>query len=478
MTDHTSSSPPIVLVDDEPQLLRSASMVLRNSGIEPVRTVADSREVLSLLDGQPVGLLVLDLTMPHLSGEALLTQVAETHPEVPVIVMTGSSDLKIAVRCMKLGAIDYLLKPVDADALVAAVRRGLEMRALRMDVSSLRDSLLSDGLRQPEAFADIVTQSKVMLPIFRYVEALAKSASPVLITGESGTGKNLIAKALHRLSGRPGDLVEVNVAGLDDAFFSDTLFGHHQGAFTGAQRARAGKVSIAGHGTLFLDEIGDLTSASQAKLLQLLQDGSYEPIGAERPQRCHARIVAATHHDLAADVAANRFRNDLYYRANTHRVRLPPLRERDGDIPLLVRHFVEMQAHAAKKPVPTIPESLLQLLGAYSWMGNNVRELEGMCADAVARHQGGVLSSQSFKEKMTGQSIEREAVPGNGKTAAWLPDPLPTLKEANRLLIDAAMDRAGGNQGVAAGILGMTRQALNKRMARQKQTDVDPDDED
>ncbi len=468
---------PVVLVDDERLVLESNSLRLRMSGLTNVQTLDDSRTVMPLLATQAVGLLVLDLTMPHLSGQDLLTIVSEEHPEVPVIVMTATSDLATAVACMQAGAIDYLLKPVEPSRLVSAVKRGLEMRSLRSDVYNLRESLLRDGLREPEAFAEIFTQSKAMVAVFRYVEAVAKSAHPVLITGESGTGKESIAKALHRLSGKPGELVIDNLAAIPDTLVFDRLFGHVRGAFAGADRALPGLVDRAANGTLFLDEIGDLNPESQVMLLRLLQTGDFYPLGSDRPRQSQARVILATNYDVEREIEAKRFRKDLYFRLGAHRVHLPPLRKREGDIPLLVHHFVEQAAHTYGKPVPTVPQSLLQLLGAFTWPGN-VRQLQLMCDDAVVQHQGGVLSAQSFKDKIGGAAFDRDADPSEGKAANWWPDPLPTLKEAKRLLVEAAMERAGGNQGVAAGILGTSRQALNKHLVRQKSADADSDDED
>jgi DNA-binding NtrC family response regulator len=300
----------------------------------------------------------------------------------------------------------------------------------------------------------------------------------VLITGESGTGKELIAKALHRLSRRPGSLVAVNVAGLDDTMFADSLFGHSRGSFTGADRPRDGLVSSAEHGTLFLDEIGDLPVASQVKLLRLLQDGSYFPLGADKPRRSLARVVVATNCDVAHQVAEGRFRKDLYYRLRTHHLHLPPLRARVEDLPLLINHFVEEAARALAKPVPNVPVALYQLLKTYSFPGN-VRELEALIFDAVARHRGAVLSLQSFKDTIFGkpelleQESRSEGV--SAPLANWLPDRLPTLEEAEEALIAEALRRADGNQGVAAGILGISRQALNKRLTRRKRSDLSPD---
>src|SRR5215510_11127991 len=463
------SPPPVLLVDDEPAVLRSARLVLCAAGIRPILTLDDSRLVVSRLAAEAIGVVVLDLTMPHLSGQALLEQLTATYPDIPAIVMTATHDLETAVQCMQAGAIDYLVKPVDKNRLASSVRRALEMRALREEVFSLKERLLSDAPHQREAFAEIVTQNKTMHALFRYAEAIAQSPQPVLITGETGTGKELMARAVHRLAAPRGDFVAVNVAGLDDSVFSDTLFGHTRGAFTGADRPREGLITRAEEGTLFLDEIGDLAAVSQVKLLRLLQEGTYYPLGADYPRQSRARVVVATNRDVVQDVQAGTFRKDLYYRLRAHHIEIPPLRARRDDIALLVTHCLAKAAAALHKPVPTPPLALYQLLTTYAFPGN-VRELEAMVFDAEARHQGGSLSLQAFKDAMgagrpllTGEPWSASAL---SSQSPWDAEPLPTLKEAEDALIAAALRHADGNQGVAAGLLGVSRQALNKRLRR------------
>lgn len=467
------SDPAILLVDDEPQLLHSASIVLRATGMPEVLTLQDSREVLPMLANREIGVLVLDLSMPHLSGKQVLENVAVDFPEVPVIVMTANNDLETAVHCMQIGASDYLVKPVDKNRLVASVRRALEMRAMRKELFSLKESLLGNSPHEPAAFADIVTQSPSMFAIFRYIEAIASSPQPVLVTGETGSGKELIARVLHRLSGRPGNLVAVNVAGLDDTIFSDTLFGHAKGAFTGADQIRDGLIGTTGEGTLFLDEIGDLSMASQVKLLRLLQEGTFYPLGSDRPKQSRARVVVATHCDVRRDVDLGKFRKDLYFRLRTHHIQLPPLRGRVEDLPHLINHFTEKAAQTLGKPVPNVPVALYQWLRNYSFPGN-IRELEGMVFDAVARCQGNVLPLQSFKDACDLETLSPSVeTPQDfaGPAPNWLPERLPTLKEAEDVLIAEALRRADGNQGAAAALLGISRQALNKRLIRRGPAD-------
>jgi two-component system, NtrC family, nitrogen regulation response regulator GlnG len=465
------SQRPVLLVDDEPALLRSASLLLRAAGITPILTLDDSRLVLSRVADDTIGAVVLDLTMPYLSGQALLEQITAHDPDLPTIVMTATHDLETAVQCMQAGAIDYLVKPVDKHRLVSSVRRALERRTLQEEVGSLTERPRSDTPHQRQAFAEIVTQNTTMQALFRYVEAIAQSPQPVLITGETGTGKELLARAVHRLAAPRGDFVAVNVAGLDDQVFSDTLFGHTRGAFTGADRPREGLITRAEEGTLFLDEIGDLAAVSQVKLLRLLQDGTYYPLGADRPRQSRARVVVATNRDVVQDVQAGTFRKDLYYRLRAHHIQLPPLRTRRDDLVLLVNYSLAKAAAALHKPVPTPPLALYQLLNTYAFPGN-VRELEAMVFDAVARHQGGSLSLQAFKDAMgTGRSLLTGEPLSNSTLASqssWDAEPLPTLKEAEDALIAAALRHADGNQGVAAGLLGVSRQALNKRLRRRQ----------
>ena len=459
---------PVLLVDDDPDFLFSSETTLRASGIEPVRAVADSRMVLSLLSGTEVAVIVLDLSMPHLPGEELLKTIREEYPHVPVIVMTGVDEVETAVSCMRNGAFDYLVKPVESSRFVSVVQRAQEMRELQEEVSSLKRRLLSGKMETPEAFSGIVTNSPKMFAIFQYLEAIARSTQPVLITGETGVGKGLIARSVHRTGGRSGPFVAVSVAGLDDNMFSDTLFGHQKGAFTGADQPREGLVSKAAGGTLFLDEIGDLRDSSQMKLLRLLEEREYYPLGSDVPRRTDARVICATNQHPKDLLSAGKLRKDMYYRLTGHHVHVPPLRERPEDLPLLVGHFLEEAAGSLGKKRPTVPPELFTLLSAYDFPGN-VRELKMLIHDAVARHRSGVLSLEVFREAVGPVPPSRVVgapASGAGEEPLRIPGRFPTLKEAEEYLVSEALKRSKDNQGVAARLLGITRQALNKRLTR------------
>ena len=465
----------VLLVDDEPSVLRSAQLVLQSAGLGPVATLEDSREVLASLERQTPAAVVLDLLMPFLSGTDLLPEIVRRHPGLPVIVMTAAQDVETAVRCMKEGAFDYLVKPVEESRFISAAMHALEMRALRDQVGSLKRSLLNDRLDHPEAFAAFVTGARKIRALFHYLEAVARSAEPILIMGESGVGKGLLAAAAHQLSGRQGRFVELNVAGTDDTLFSDTLFGHRKGAFTGAFQAREGLVAQASGGTLFLDEIGDLVPGSQVKLLRLLQERTYLPLGSDVPVKCDVRIICATNRDLDALVREERFRSDLYFRLSVHRVEVPPLRDRPEDIAFLLDRFITEAAASLDKPAPAPPPELLTLLANYHFPGN-ARELRAMVFDAVAQHPAGpVLGLGAFRRVIKrqrdaaepGLRIPRETllIPANG--------PFPNLKEVETAVIHEALARAQGNQGIAANLLGISRPALNRRLRRLTGADHD-----
>jgi DNA-binding NtrC family response regulator len=456
----------ILLVDDEPAWLRSLRLTLeRSAGITNIITCQDSRDVMELLARHEIGLVLLDLTMPHLSGDQLIALIAEYHPEIAVIVISGMNQIESAVNCIKQGAFDYFVKTVEEDRLVSGVLRAIRVLELERQNREMSSRMLSGELKHPAAFSGIVTADRAMHAIFSYIEAVALSNEPLLILGESGVGKELIAKAAHTLSGCSGQLVSVNVAGLDDVVFADTLFGHMRGAFTGADQPRRGMIEEAADGTLFLDEIGDLSIASQVKLLRLLQEGEYFPLGSDRPKRLKARVVVATHQNLLLKQEAGSFRRDLYYRLCTHMVHLPPLRDRKGDLAPLLDHFLEEAARTLGKKKPTPPRELLQLLATYNFPGN-IRELKALVYNAVSVHRDRVLSMETFLKTI----IRPEAKPTQANVTAAEKnlfaglERLPTFGEAAELLVEEAMSRANGNQTIAARLLGISQPALSKRL--------------
>jgi len=460
---------PVLMVDDELPWLRSMTMSLKSvAGITNIRQCQDSREVLNLLIQDSYSLVLLDLTMPHTSGEELLRRIRETYPQTPVIIISGMNQIETAIRCVKEGADDFYVKTDERERIINGIQKVLKQNRLEQEIRQLSDSLLQGKRQQHPAFASIVTKSAKMHSIFSYLQAVANSVEPILISGESGTGKELIAKSLHQLCHPDKPLIAVNVAGLDDMMFSDTLFGHIRGAFTGAEQTRMGMIEKAADGILFLDEIGDLSMASQVKLLRLLQEGEYYPLGSDQPRLSKARVLVATNHKLAQKEAEGSFRRDLLYRLHAHRVELPPLRKRKEDLPLLLEHFLQEAATILDKPVPTYPAELITLLATYHFPGN-IRELRAMVHDAVSVHSKGVLSMQRFKEAI-GSDLQEQgpsAVTSVGQQVkVRFSDALPTLKEVSRLLIEEAMQRAQGNQSIAARMLGITHQALNQRLKK------------
>lgn len=458
----------ILLIDDEPSYLRSLSLLLERKGaINNILTCEDSRQAMDILAREHVGVVLLDLTMPYISGIDLLNIVSEEYPEIAVIVISGLNNADAAVSALKAGAFDYFVKTTEEDRLVEGVKRTVLMQQMRRQNTSLQQRILSDRLDHPELFDNFISKNKKINAIFHYVESISSSIQPVLITGESGTGKELIAQACHDSSGRQGPLVTVNVAALDDELFADTLFGHQQGAFAGAANERKGLIDQAANGTLFLDEIGELSKQSQVKLLRLLQESEYYPLGSDLPKRSRARIIAATHQVLDERLQDGSFRKDLYYRLCTHSIHLPPLRARKEDISLLLDFFIERAANELGKPIPTYPQELPVLLSNYSFPGN-VRELKSMVYDAISRHRSRLLSMEVFRVVIDADLQKPMTLPENA--VQFHPDlSLPSLNEMDDYLIEEAMSRAGRNQSLAARMLGISQPALSKRLKKKSE---------
>jgi len=461
--------PILIFVHDE-ETENKITSLLNDAELRDYHVVQNDRELMNIMQGNIVSLVLFDIKIPDIPGVDLLKSFKYKFPHVPIIIITSVDEVETAVTCMKIGASDYLTRPLERDRFISSVKRTMEMNTLRKEVNALRLSLLTGEIRDKAAFSSIITQSRKMFAIFQYVEAIAQSHEPVLITGETGVGKELIARAIHDLSNLRGDFIAVNIAGLDDSVISDTLFGHKKGAYTGADYERQGMIVKASDGTLFLDEIGDMSHNTQTKLLRLLQDGEYYPLGSDESFKNSARVIVATNQDIEQLIFEGKFRVDLYYRLRTHHLHVPPLRERKGDIPLLFNHFLEKTCQSLKKKKPSIPPELFTLLSTYHFPGN-VRELQAMVTDAVTRHKTRMLSMENFMNAIKDQTLTiPKSKPSYEEDEGCLLETFghfPTFKEMEQYLISKALKMSEGNQGIAASMLGITRQALNRRLRRQ-----------
>ncbi|TYT75455.1 sigma-54-dependent transcriptional regulator [Desulfobotulus mexicanus] len=458
----------ILVVEDEAHSRNTYRILLRQAGFENIHLLDRGDAVLPFLEKNSVACILLDLNLPGTNGETLLPRIHEEYPHIPVLILTGVHFVETAVRCMQKGAFDFMTKPVERERLLVGVRKALEVRDLA-DTTRRFQGGRSEKLKYPELFAPIITRSSAMENLFHYMEAVAPSSLPVLITGETGTGKELIAQVLHRLSGRTGEFVGCNIAGLDEALISDTLFGHERGAFTHAEKKREGLVARAKNGTLFLDEIGEMPSQTQVKLLRFLQEGDYLPVGADKPRRSSARILAATNRHPETMKEGKGFRKDLFYRLAPHSIHLPPLRERPEDIPLLLEHFSRQAAMDMNLPFPKIEKNLVQVLQKHDFPGN-IREFQGLVHDAVGKSRGRPLCPDHFNlpETLTVKSKKDDDF---NHDHAFLPlDPFPTLADAEASLILEALHREKGNQTRAAELLGISRQTLNRKLRQDKKS--------
>ncbi len=460
---------PVMLVDDEEPLLRSYELSLSGQGLNNLICCKNGKEALESLKHHTISVLCIDLLMPEIHGEELLRMVSSLYPEIPVIVVTATTEMDTAVRCLKQGAFDYIVKPVDITRLVTSIKLALTLSQLKTENETLKSQLFSRELKKPEAFASILTRNQYMLSLFKYAEAISESKNPVLITGETGVGKELFAKSIHSLSKRQGKFCMVNIAGLDDTLFSDTLFGHKKGAFTGADTDRSGLIEKADNGTLFLDEIGDLSPLSQIKLLRFIQEGQYYPLGSDVPKTADVRIIAATNLDIASLQDGSKFRRDLFYRLYTHHIRVPPLRERREDIPLLIENFVQKSARELAKKAPSITPGLKRMLTRHKFPGN-IRELQAMISDAVSIAEDHlspdcfrIFSSPSASIDMSNENNGRELIREMVSSLETLPD----LDEFQEIFIEEALKRTDFNKSLAANTLGITRQTLHKWLKKE-----------
>ncbi len=448
-----------LLVVDDDRAVRSALRVnLSKAGYEVV-LAENAEEALAVMTERPCSLVLSDVKMPGGGGSALLQSVKAQWPTVPVVMMTGGGSIEDAVHAMRSGAADYIIKPVSKDELLVILERALRNRALEKEVVQLRAELADRY-----GFERVIGQTSAMREVYTLVSAVATSDALVLITGPTGTGKELIAHAIHYRSPRhEGAFVGVNCAALPEGLLESELFGHEKGAFTGAVRQHRGRFEQAAGGTLLLDEIGEIPLATQVRLLRVLESGELQRVGGSEVIRVDVRVVAATNRDLRKEVREGRFREDLYYRLNVFHIPLPALHQRRDDIPLLVEHFIQRFAVRHQRPARRVSPAALEAMLAYSWPGN-VRELEHTLERAVILSPG---------EEITDIRLgEEEAVPATPRPPA-LPEPTTcsgTLGAAlevyeRRLIIDA-LRKEDGVQARAAKLLGISRSNLNYRIHR------------
>jgi len=446
----------ILLVDDDERLRIAASKVLAAEGYHVV-SAASGQEALEVLKQKAVVLVVSDLRLPDLDGIALLKQARQLLPEAEVVMITGHGSVEKAVEAMRLGAYDFIEKPLDCAALLKTVAKALEKQRLASENRRLRHQL-----QQRRGVEALVGDSPSMQAVKQLIRQIAPTDVNALIQGESGTGKEIAADALHNLSGRRDQpFVKIGCAAIPETLLESELFGHQRGAFTGASAAKPGKFELADGGTLLLDEIAEMTPQLQAKLLRVLQDGSVQRLGGTTEIQVNVRVLCATHADIPAAIGEGKFRHDLYFRINTVQIMLPPLRERREDIALLAGHFLSRFATLMGKDIRAIAPAALDQLLAHTWSGN-VRELEHVIQRAVALCDEETIRGFVFAPKVSGAAQE----PATTQNVSCVSIPIgTTAHEATKRLVRATIEQCAGNRLQAARMLGIPPRTMYRHFS-------------
>ncbi|MBI4486429.1 MAG: sigma-54-dependent Fis family transcriptional regulator [Acidobacteria bacterium] len=444
----------ILLIDDDDSLRRVVEYNLHEEGYRVV-TAADGTTGLQAFQSQPVELVLTDIRMPEMDGLELLTRLKAMQPDLPVIVLTAHGTINSAVDAMKLGASDYLTKPFNREQLKAAVRKALDVAALTTENRNLRQMVA-----ERFSFASMIAGSRTMRAVTETAARVAQGDTTVLLEGESGTGKELLAKAIHVHSARAkGPFVTINCGAIPEQLLESELFGHRRGSFTGAVTDKQGKFEAAHRGTIFLDEIGELPQLLQVKILRVLQEREIDKVGETRSIKVDVRVIAATNRDLEKMIADGTFRDDLYYRLAVVSIRVPPLRERADDIPLLVDHFLAKHAEKLGRQRPVVEKTVYSAFNLYSWPGN-IRELENVIERALVLDEDGTIGLDDLPDRMR----TREHRVANLRME--LPDEGISLEDVERELLLAALEKHNWNQTRAAAYLNITRSTLVYRMEK------------
>jgi DNA-binding NtrC family response regulator len=451
----------ILIVDDEIDFLDSVVRMLRLEGYDEVTPISNPTEVEQLLDDNSFDAAFLDVTMPELDGIDLLKLIKERSPETECVMVTANESIPLVIKAIKAGAYDYLVKPISPDQLCLALSRALERKRLLQSLLLRSSRAVKRALDNPEAFAELVTGDKQMLRLLHEAELHAASEIPILVTGETGVGKELLARAIHQASRRAaGPFVAVNMLALSPTLFESEFFGHVKGAFTGADRNKQGYLAQAGGGTLFLDEIGDLSLELQGKLLRMLQEGEYAPVGQTRSIRSDVRFVAATNQELDKLVQQRKFRKDLFYRLQFAHLQLPPLRRRGDDLTLLVEHFLPDAAGGAV----SVTNDAWEALAAHGWPGN-VRELRGVLEAATNLCVGGDVKPEHLKlPRPKGRARGASAGAGAASGKQGAAGELEPLADVERRHIIAVYEALGKNKSQAARVLSIGLQTLHRKL--------------
>lgn len=439
----------VLVVDDEKNIRTGLGKSIEMDG-HNVLLAEDGQQALDIIEQDEIDLVIADLKMPRISGEELLRRVTQSYPTLPVIILTGHGTIENAVQAMRDGAYDFLTKPVNLDRLGLLVKRALSTREL-----ALQHRALQEELDQRRQFANIVGKSAEMKQIFDVIRQVAPTKASVLVTGDSGVGKELIADAIHNLSNRRHKpFIKVHCAALTESLLESELFGHEKGAFTGAVARKRGRFELAHTGTIFLDEIGEIDPSVQIKILRVLQEKTFERVGGEDTLEVDVRIISATNKDLKGEIGNGTFREDLYYRLNVVNIHIPPLRERKEDIPLLAAAFVKEFAEENGKPVEGIDPKARSLLYNYSWPGN-VRELRNCLESAVVMSKGSVITTDDLPPSIVTDSESNHVRIQLGTTMA----------DAEKEIIRANLAAQSGNKSRTAEVLGIGRKTLHRKLA-------------